>query len=300
MKKTLLIVLLLTSTQAFAQSPKKGTNVKKTAAPSSKKKAVAPSPLTLALEEMKWAIKDKMAERNEFVTAFVVQSYMSKVRYMYEVEEILDKVPTNKESRDMLLRALARRSGFREEMIIEQLYALGVRPANARLIADYTTKLDAPAENDDAQGAASSRSNQLRDAGATSSKATTSAPLSADTEATSTSEETVTENKVYTYVEQMPQLPSGGGNAAIIAAIQKATKYPPLALRNQVEGRVFVSFTVDKNGDTSAIKVVKGLGSGLDEETIRAVSTLPQFIPGKQNGQPVSVSFTVPITWAIQ
>jgi|SRR6476661_3728957 len=112
--------------------------------------------------------------------------------------------------------------------------------------------------------------------------------------------EEVVENKVYTYVEQMPELPGGGGNAAIVAAIQKATRYPPLALRNQVEGRIFVSFTVNAQGDVSDVKVVKGLGSGLDEETIRAVKTLPKFRPGKQNGRAVSVSFTVPITFKIQ
>ena len=91
-----------------------------------------------------------------------------------------------------------------------------------------------------------------------------------------------------------------GGNAAIVSAIPKATKYPPLALRNQVEGRIFVSFTVNAQGDVSDVKVVKGLGSGLDEETVRAVKTLPKFIPGKQNGRAVSVSFTVPITFKIQ
>ncbi|GAB3315625.1 energy transducer TonB [Hymenobacter humi] len=112
--------------------------------------------------------------------------------------------------------------------------------------------------------------------------------------------EEVVENKVYTYVEQMPSLPGGGGNAAIVAAIQKAVKYPPLALRNQVEGRIFVSFTVNAQGAVSDVKVVKGLGSGLDEETVRAVKTLPTFIPGKQNGRAVSVSFTVPITFKIQ
>ncbi len=112
--------------------------------------------------------------------------------------------------------------------------------------------------------------------------------------------EAVVENKVYTYVEQMPELPGGGGNAAIVAAIQKAVKYPPLALRNQVEGRIFVSFTVNPEGEVSDVKVVKGLGSGLDEETVRAVKTLPKFIPGKQNGRAVSVSFTVPITFKIQ
>lgn len=112
--------------------------------------------------------------------------------------------------------------------------------------------------------------------------------------------EEVVDTKVYQYVEQMPQLPGGGGNAAIVAAIQKSTKYPRMAQNNGVEGRIFVSFTVNAEGDVSDVKVVKGLGSGLDEETIRAVKTLPKFIPGKQNGRAVSVSFTVPITFKIQ
>lgn len=112
--------------------------------------------------------------------------------------------------------------------------------------------------------------------------------------------EEVVDTKVYQYVEQMPQLPGGGGNAAIVAAIQKSVKYPRMAQNNGVEGRIFVSFTVNAEGNVSDVKVVKGLGSGLDEETIRAVKTLPKFIPGKQNGRAVSVSFTVPITFKIQ
>ena len=98
----------------------------------------------------------------------------------------------------------------------------------------------------------------------------------------------------------MPQLPGGGGTAAIVAAIQQAVRYPRQALRNGVEGKVFVSFTVDPKGEVTDVKIVKGLGSGLDEETMRAIKTLPRFIPGKQNGREVSVSFTVPVTYRIQ
>ena len=107
-------------------------------------------------------------------------------------------------------------------------------------------------------------------------------------------------SKPYIFVEQMPELPSGGGQPAIVAAIQKAVRYPSIALRNQVEGRVYVSFTVDPKGEVTDVKIVKGLGSGIDEETIRAIKTLPRFIPGKQNGREVSVSFTVPVTYKIQ
>ncbi|GAA4033050.1 hypothetical protein GCM10022409_16690 [Hymenobacter glaciei] len=105
------------------------------------------------------------------------------------------------------------------------------------------------------------------------------------------------EEKVYTYVEQMPQLPGSGGNQAIVAAIQERLVYPEQARRDNVTGRVFVSFTVTEEGSVKSVKIVKGLGSGLDEATVAAVSQLPRFIPGKQNGRTVSVSFTVPVTF---
>lgn len=107
-------------------------------------------------------------------------------------------------------------------------------------------------------------------------------------------------DKPYISVEQMPELPGGGGQLAIVAAIQKAVRYPSMALRNGVEGKVFVSFVVNPKGEVTDVKIVKGLGSGLDEETIRAINTLPRFIPGKQNGREVSVAFTVPVTYKIQ
>lgn len=110
----------------------------------------------------------------------------------------------------------------------------------------------------------------------------------------------VVEDKVYTYVEQMPSLPGGGGTQAIVDAIKKAFRYPAADLRNQVEGRVFAKFTVDENGNLTDVETVKGLSSTIDAETIRAIKTLPRFIPGKQNGRSVKVSFTVPISLKIQ
>ncbi|WP_226163278.1 energy transducer TonB [Hymenobacter terricola] len=112
--------------------------------------------------------------------------------------------------------------------------------------------------------------------------------------------EDAVDSHIYVSVEQMPQLPGGGGQLAIVAAIQKAVKYPGIDLRNGTEGRVYVSFTVNAKGDVADLKVVKGLSATLDEETLRAIKTLPRFIPGKQNGRDVSVSFTVPITFKIQ
>ena len=105
----------------------------------------------------------------------------------------------------------------------------------------------------------------------------------------------VSANKVYIYVEQMPILPTGGGNAAIVESIQRSIVYP---VGGATSGRVFVSFTVNQAGVVQDIKVVKSLAPAYDQAVVAAVGKLPKFIPGKQGGKPVNVSFTVPIMFA--
>lgn len=110
--------------------------------------------------------------------------------------------------------------------------------------------------------------------------------------------EEVVEQKVYQYVEQMPVFP--GGQEALLQYIAKNIKYPALALRNQVEGKVFIAFVVGPDGQVSDVKTQKGIGAGCDEEAMRVIKNLPRFAPGKQNGRAVSVSYTVPVTFAIK
>ena len=118
-------------------------------------------------------------------------------------------------------------------------------------------------------------------------------------QAASAPPEVVLGDKVYAYVEQMPQLPGGGGNAAIVTAIQSRVKYPQEALQKGVVGRVFVTFIVGKNGTVRGAKIAKGIGAGCDEAVLEAVRQLPRFIPGTQSGKPVAVSYTVPVTFKL-
>ncbi|WP_375415746.1 TonB family protein [uncultured Hymenobacter sp.] len=107
--------------------------------------------------------------------------------------------------------------------------------------------------------------------------------------------------KVYTFVEQMPELPSGGGNVAIIQAIQDKLIYPKADAGSAApEGRVFVSFTVNADGAVRDIKIVKGLASVYDAAVVAAVQQLPRFNPGRQSGKAVAVSFTVPVQFKVK
>jgi TonB family protein len=98
--------------------------------------------------------------------------------------------------------------------------------------------------------------------------------------------------KVYAFVEQMPELPGGGGQQAILETIQKNFEYPT---ETTSEGRVFLKFIVDSDGIVGNTSVVKGLDAAADKAAILAVQKLPRFTPGKQNGQNVAVALTVPI-----
>ena len=115
-----------------------------------------------------------------------------------------------------------------------------------------------------------------------------------------TAQTTPPTDKVWTYVEQMPQLPGGGGSTAVLAFIQHHVTYPPRAERARAEGRVFVSFTVAATGKVEDVAVAKGFRPDCDSAAVQGVLQLPLFEPGRQAGIPVPVRFTVPVTFRLQ
>ncbi|MDI9867040.1 TonB family protein [Flectobacillus sp. DC10W] len=106
-----------------------------------------------------------------------------------------------------------------------------------------------------------------------------------------------TEESIFTTVEKMPEYK--GGIRALGEYLNKNLKFPSQAQRAGVGGKVFVSFVVMGDGSISQLSVSKGIGFGCDEEALRVVSKMPNWIPGKQSGRPVSVRFTLPITFQI-
>lgn len=104
--------------------------------------------------------------------------------------------------------------------------------------------------------------------------------------------------EVFTAVEQMPQFP--GGDEALLKYLSSHINYPPMAAENNVQGRVVIQFVVDKNGKVGEVKVVRSVDKDLDREAVRVCMSLPKFIPGRQNGVPVSVWYTLPVSFKLQ
>ena len=111
------------------------------------------------------------------------------------------------------------------------------------------------------------------------------------------SKETPVEETVYNTVEEMPQFP--GGPSALFEYLSTNIQYPNDAYENGIQGRVIVTFIVEKDGSISNAKVSKTVNPSLDEEAQRLVKSMPHWIPGKQHGEPVRVKYTVPVTFRL-
>ena len=105
-------------------------------------------------------------------------------------------------------------------------------------------------------------------------------------------------DKIFQVVEQKPEYPDG--EAAMLKFIYANINYPPIARDNGVEGTVYVSFVVERDGLITDVKVVRDIGAGCGEEAVRVVKKMPRWNPGKQRGRPVRVQFNLPVKYKLQ
>lgn len=102
--------------------------------------------------------------------------------------------------------------------------------------------------------------------------------------------------QIFEVVEEQPE--PEGGMEAFYKFVGKELRYPAQANRMGVEGRVFVQFVVDEQGNVSDVKAVKGIGAGCDEEAVRVIR-LTKWTPGKQRGRPVKVRMIMPVMFKL-
>lgn len=103
--------------------------------------------------------------------------------------------------------------------------------------------------------------------------------------------------EIFTIVEDPASPP--GGMTAFYKYVGDKIKYPPQARRMGIEGRVFVEFVIDKDGNITEVRAVKGIGAGCDEEAVRILQGAPKWKPGKQRGKPVKQRMVLPITFKL-
>lgn len=106
------------------------------------------------------------------------------------------------------------------------------------------------------------------------------------------------DEQVFFIVEEMPEFP--GGELALRKYIANTIEYPEVAQTNGIQGKVYVTFIVSKDGSVANAKIARGVDPSLDREALRVVNALPKWKAGKQRGESVNVSYTVPINFVLQ
>ncbi len=112
-------------------------------------------------------------------------------------------------------------------------------------------------------------------------------------------EEEETEEEIFVIVEDMPKF-RGGDINKFREWVQKRVRYPELAAENGIQGRVFISFVVETNGNVSNVAVTRSVDALLDEAAKEAVAASPKWEPGMQRGRPVRVRYSIPIIFQLQ
>jgi periplasmic protein TonB len=110
-------------------------------------------------------------------------------------------------------------------------------------------------------------------------------------------EEEIEEDVIFTVVEDQPQFP--GGESARVKFLSDNLRYPTMAREAGIQGTVFVTFVVERDGSVTDVRVLRGIGGGCDEEAVRVVQNMPRWQPGRQRGQPVRVQFNMPIRFML-
>ncbi len=110
-------------------------------------------------------------------------------------------------------------------------------------------------------------------------------------------EEIIEEDVIFTVVEDQPAFP--GGEEARLRYLHDNLRYPQMAREAGIQGTVFVTFVVERDGSVTDVRILRGIGGGCDEEAIRVVRNMPRWQPGRQRGQPVRVQFNMPIRFVL-
>lgn len=108
----------------------------------------------------------------------------------------------------------------------------------------------------------------------------------------------VEDDAIFVVAENAPEFP--GGEDSLYAYIARNIVYPEAAKKEKIEGRVFVTFIVEKDGQVSSVKLLRDIGGGCGEEAIRVLKSMPKWKPGTQRGKPVRVQFNLPVSFELQ
>jgi protein TonB len=110
-------------------------------------------------------------------------------------------------------------------------------------------------------------------------------------------EEDISQEEIFQVVESMPEFP--GGERALYKYLGENIRYPRMANEAGISGKVYITFVVEKDGSITDVRLMRGIGGGCDEEAMRVVKNMPDWVPGRQRGIPVRVQFILDVKFTL-
>jgi len=213
------------------------------------------------------------------VITITLESKVSPIGYAdHHVDGLIDKSSYPKQTREGIAPSL----GMPLAATPEAPQVTGNQKLPVRVFESEAEVMIVSTENDDAETAPDNMDKKV---------------LRETRKQSLTANEEYQEAEIFTVVEESPHFP--GGEDAVIKFLQENLKYPVIARESSIQGTVFITFVIEKDGTITDIRVLRGIGGGCDEEALRALKLMPRWIPGKQRGKPVRVQFNLPVKFSL-
>jgi TonB family protein len=252
-----------------------------------------------------WLLKREIRQNLEFLADNkVIESGFDSKNYQYHLLQLSYQGPNvtlvNKFNVSPLKKRIimmnqqkSKKAGLLKYSLIVPLALALVLSSNAQTIVNSAKKTLSTTEN----SVVSTTENVKAQAISKTEDSKTMVKPTNKTEDSKTEVKPTNKNQVYDVVEKMPQYP--GGEKALLEYIGQHLRYPADAHQNGIQGRIIVRFIVNESGKVGDAEVVRGVYPSIDAEGLKVVNSLPDWIPGEQNGKKVAVYYTLPITFKL-
>ena len=254
-----------------------------------------------------WLLKREIRHNLEFLADnSVLQSGVDSKNYQYHLLQLSYQVPENqlinkfnvsplKKRIIMMNQQKTRKAGILKYSLIVPLALALVLSSNAEALVSKAKNIISQKTNESTESTVTTNapvSSSVKDPVLTEKNEVLTPVVSVVSES-KPAQDVAGEDKIYTVIEKMPQYP--GGAKELMSYIARNIKYPVEAQKKGIQGKLIVQFVVTKSGKVEKAKVIRGVDPSIDQEGIRLVNLLPDWIPGEQNGKKVSVYYTLPI-----
>jgi TonB family protein len=258
-----------------------------------------------------WLLKREIRHNLEFLADNrVLQSGIDSKEYQYHLLQLSYQVPENllinkfnisplKKRITMMNQQKTKKAGILKYSLIVPLALALVLSSNAEALVSKAKNIIAQKTDESSELSATTNAPVLSATNdpVLTEKKEAQIPEASVIEESKPAQDVAGDDKVYTVIEKMPQYP--GGAKELMSYIARNLRYPVEAQKKGIQGKLFVRFIVTKSGKVEKAEVVRSVDPILDQEGLRVVNTLPDWIPGEQNGKKVSVYYTLPIAFKL-